>query len=117
MRVALNTNGGRKPPQLKGKKMNCETCKKELEHNDNIFTIDCDKEVCFDCALAAAKKAFEEEREIEILDKNYEEHFLCTWCENLFPKSELRKELKMGYLCEWCVEGIHCHGETLYLEY
>ena len=97
--------------------MNCETCTKEFEPNDNIFTIDCDKEVCFDCALAAAKKAFEEEREIEILDKNYEEHFLCTWCENLFPKSELRKELKMGYLCEWCVEGIHSHGETLCLEY
>ena len=61
--------------------MNCEICKKEFEPNDNIFTIDGDQEVCYDCAQAAAKKAFEEEREIEILDKNYEEHFLCTWCE------------------------------------
>ena len=55
--------------------MNCETCKKEFEANDTIFTIN-GQEVCYDCAQAAAKKAIEEERNIEILDQNYEEHFL-----------------------------------------
>ena len=59
--------------------MNCETCKKEFEPNDTIFTIN-GQEVCYDCAQTAAKKAIEEEREIEILDKNYEEHFLCRSC-------------------------------------
>ena len=117
MRVALNTNGGASPPQQKGKKMNCETCKKEFEPNDNIFTIDGDKEVCYDCAQAAAKKACEEKREIEILDKNYEEHFLCIWCEDLFPKSELRKEVNMGYLCNTCIQAINSRGERLTIEY
>ena len=73
--------------------MNCETCKKEFEPNDNIFTIDADKEVCFDCALAAAKKAYEEERKIEIHDKNYEEHFLCTWCELCDRYREIRRDV------------------------
>ena len=39
--------------------MNCETCKKEFEHNDTIFTIDGNQEVCYDWAQAAAKKAIE----------------------------------------------------------
>ena len=117
MRVALNTNGGQKPPQPKGKKMNCETCKKEFEPNDTIFTIDGNQEVCYDCAQAAAKKAHEEEREIEILDPNCEEHFLCIWCEDLFPKSELRKEVNMGYLCDTCIQAIHSRGERLTIEF
>ena len=97
--------------------MNCETCKKEFEPNDNIFTIDGDKEVCYVCAQAAAKKAIEDERNIEILDQNYEEHFLCIWCEDLFPKSELRKEVSMGYLCDTCIQAIHSRGERLTIEY
>ena len=97
--------------------MNCETCKKEFEPNDTIFTIDGNQEVCYDCAQAAAQKALEEEREIEILDKNYEEHFLCIWCEDLVPKSELRKEVNMGYLCDTCIQAIHSRGEKLIIEY
>ncbi len=92
--------------------MNCETCKKEFEPNDTIFTIDGNQEVCYDCAQAAAKKAHEEEREIEILDPNCEEHFLCIWCEDLFPKSELRKEVNMGYLCDTCIQAI-CNRHSL----
>ena len=115
--MALNTNGGESPQQPKGKKMNCETCKKEFERNDNIFTIDGDNEVCYDCAQAAAKKACKEKREIEILDKNFEEHFLCIWCEDLVPKSELRKEVNMGYLCDTCIQAIHSRGEKLIIEY
>ena len=97
--------------------MNCETCKKEFEPNDTIFTIDGNQEVCYDCAQAAAKKAIEEERDIEILDQNYEEHFLCIWCEDLFPKSELRKEVNMGYLCDTCIQAIHSRGERLTIEF
>ena len=109
--------GAKAPPQPKGKKMNCENCKKEFEPNDTIFTIDSNQEVCYDCAQAAAKKAIEEEREIEILDQNTEEHFLCIWCEDLFPKSELRKEVNMGYLCDTCIQAIHSRGERLTIEY
>ena len=65
--------------------MNCETCKKEFEPNDTIFTIN-GQEVCYDCAQAAAKKAIEEEREIEILDQNFEEHFLCVLVRRPFPQ-------------------------------
>ena len=112
----MKTNGGESPLQPKGKKMNCETCKKEFEPNDTIFTIN-GQEVCYDCAQAAAKKAIEEEREIEILDQNFEEHFLCVWCEDLFPKSELRKEVNMGYLCDTCIQAIHSRGERVTIEY
>lgn len=109
--------GAKAPHKRKAKKMNCETCKKEFEPNDTIFTIDGNQEVCYDCAQAAAKKAHEEEREIEILDPNCEEHFLCIWCEDLFPKSELRKEVNMGYLCDTCIQAIHSRGERLTIEF
>ena len=97
--------------------MNCENCKKEFEPNDNIFTIDGERKVCYDCAQAAALKANAENQEIEILDANFEEHHLCIWCEDLFPKSELRKELNMGYLCDTCIQAIHSRGEKLIIEY
>jgi hypothetical protein len=37
----------------------------------------------------------------------------CTWCEELFDKSECRKEVNLGWLCSRCEAAIKSRGETL----
>ncbi len=37
----------------------------------------------------------------------------CTWCEELFDKSECRKEVDLGWLCSRCEMAIKSRGETL----
>ena len=49
--------------------------------------------------------------------QNGDAWFLCTWCEELFPESELRKEADLGHLCDRCIAAIHSRGERLSLEY
>ena len=96
--------------------MKCEKCQKEIESSD-IFIIDGEQQVCYDCAQILAIKSKQTNKEIEIVDANYEEYLMCAWCDALYPKSELRREVNLGYICEWCVEGIHSHGEKLVIEY
>ena len=96
--------------------MNCENCKKELEPNDSIFTIDGLKEVCYECAEKMALDAQKEGRDIEIYS-DYHNYFLCQWCEELFSENDLMRELDIGYLCEHCIEAIHSRGEKLFIEY
>ena len=96
----------------------CEICGNEFSESD-LYDIDGEKTVCWDCAEAEAVKAHEEDRDISICDykNSCNDYALCTWCKRLFPTSELREEIDMGYLCDWCIEGIWSHGETLYLKY
>ena len=41
---------------------------------------------------------------------------ICTWCGEIFDKSELKEELNLGYLCDGCIRAIESRGEELYLK-
>ena len=38
---------------------------------------------------------------------------ICTWCGEIFDKSELKEELNLGYLCDGCIRAIESRGEEL----
>lgn len=52
------------------------------------------------------------EQLIEEMEEN-EDTVECTWCNDLFDKSECRKEVNLGYLCSRCEAAIKSRGETL----
>jgi hypothetical protein len=49
---------------------------------------------------------------VEAMEEN-EDTVECTWCEELFDKSECRYEVDLGYLCSRCEAAIKSRGETL----
>lgn len=49
---------------------------------------------------------------VEEMEEN-EDTVECTWCEELFDKSECRKEVNLGWLCSRCEAAIKSRGETL----
>lgn len=49
---------------------------------------------------------------VEALEEN-EDEVECTWCEDLFDKSECRYEVNLGWLCSRCEAAIKSRGETL----
>ena len=49
---------------------------------------------------------------VEAMEEN-EDTVECTWCEELFDKSECRYEVDLGYLCSSCEAAIKSRGETL----
>ena len=93
----------------------CEICHKPTE--DTLLTVDGRENICWDCATKMALDAKAEGREIEITDERGEACRLCTWCNDLFPESELREEVDLGHLCDQCIMAIHSRGETLTLKY
>ncbi len=52
------------------------------------------------------------EQLIEEMEEN-EDTVECTWCNDLFDKSECRKEVDLGWLCSRCEMAIKSRGETL----
>jgi len=52
------------------------------------------------------------EQLVEEMEEN-EDTVECTWCEELFDKSECRKEVNLGWLCSRCEAAIKSRGETL----
>jgi hypothetical protein len=52
------------------------------------------------------------EQLVEEMEEN-EDEVECTWCNDLFDKSECRKEVNLGYLCSRCEAAIKSRGETL----
>lgn len=52
------------------------------------------------------------EQLVEEMEEN-EDTVECTWCEELFDKSECRKEVDLGWLCSRCEMAIKSRGETL----
>lgn len=52
------------------------------------------------------------EQLVEEMEEN-EDTVECTWCEELFDKSECRKEVDLGWLCSRCEAAIKSRGETL----
>jgi hypothetical protein len=49
---------------------------------------------------------------VEEMEEN-EDTVECTWCEDLFDKSECRYEINLGWLCSRCQAAIMSRGETL----
>lgn len=49
---------------------------------------------------------------VEEMEEN-EDTVECTWCNDLFDKSECRKEVDLGWLCSRCEAAIKSRGETL----
>lgn len=49
---------------------------------------------------------------VEEMEEN-EDTVECTWCEELFDKSECRYEVNLGWLCSRCEMAIKSRGETL----
>jgi hypothetical protein len=49
---------------------------------------------------------------VEEMEEN-EDTVECTWCNELFDKSECRYEVDLGYLCHSCEAAIKSRGETL----
>ena len=49
---------------------------------------------------------------VEEMEEN-EDTVECTWCEELFDKSECRYEINLGWLCDRCQAAIMSRGETL----
>jgi hypothetical protein len=49
---------------------------------------------------------------VEAMEEN-EDDVECTWCEDLFDKSECRYEVNLGWLCDRCQAAIMSRGEQL----
>ena len=49
---------------------------------------------------------------VEEMEKN-EDDVECTWCNELYDKSECRYEVDLGWLCSRCEMAIKSRGETL----
>ena len=41
---------------------------------------------------------------------------ICTWCGEIYDKSDLKEEHDLGYLCDSCASAIGSRGETLYFK-
>jgi hypothetical protein len=52
------------------------------------------------------------EQLVEEMEEN-EDTVECAWCEDLFAKSECRKEVDLGWLCGRCEAAIKSRGEPL----
>jgi hypothetical protein len=52
------------------------------------------------------------EQLVEEMEEN-EDEVECTWCNDLFPKDQCRKEVNLGYLCSRCEAAIKSRGEKL----
>lgn len=66
--------------------------------------------------LVTERKPIPEGMTIEQLVEEMEENedtVECTWCEDLFDKSECRYEVDLGWLCSRCEMAIKSRGETL----
>ena len=52
------------------------------------------------------------EQLVEEMEEN-EDDVECTWCEDIFDKSECRYEVNLGWLCDRCQAAIMSRGEPL----
>ena len=69
-----------------------------------------------DFKIKESRKPVPEGMTIEQLVEEMEENediVECTWCNELFPKDECRKEVDLGYLCSRCEAAIKSRGEDL----
>ena len=63
------------------------------------------------------KKLFEDINNLSIdADDDEERYGKCEWCGDILPLSDLRKEEKLGYLCNHCIKGIESREGPLSFE-
>lgn len=63
------------------------------------------------------KKLFEDINNLSIdADDDEERYGKCEWCGDILPLSDLRKEKKLGYLCNHCIKGIESREGPLSFE-
>jgi len=77
------------------------------EFEDDAVVIESEETITKDSDPAPDIKAI-----VEMMEEN-EDTVECTWCEDLFDKSECRYEVNLGYLCSRCQAAIMSRGETL----
>jgi hypothetical protein len=75
----------------------------EFDALDNSLEVDIRKPVPADMSIEDLVEAMEEN----------EDTVECTWCEDLFDKSECRYEVDLGWLCSRCQAAIMSRGEPL----
>ena len=97
-----------------------DSYKKELQQvfpNTDIYCIVDDSEIVIDVtSFYTERKPIPEGMTIEQLVEEMEENedtVECTWCNDLFDKSECRYEVDLGWLCSRCEMAIKARGETL----
>ena len=96
----------------------------------SVFTkddIDCDYDIDYDAEFTALDNVLDSVPDnfrrpvpdnmsikdlVEEMEEN-EDMVECTWCEDLFDKSECRKEVDLGWLCGRCEAAIKSRGEPL----
>lgn len=49
-------------------------------------------------------------------DDDYETYERCEWCNEIYPKFELKKEKDLGYLCNRCIKGLESREGPLTFE-
>ena len=92
-------------------------CKADLEDIDSEFdsidnSVDFEIEEISDEERKPIPEGMTIEQLVEEMEEN-EDTVECTWCNDLFDKSECRKEVDLGWLCGRCEAAIKSRGETL----
>ena len=49
-------------------------------------------------------------------DANFEDPVICSWCKDMFEKSDCKKEKDMGWLCDQCQRALESRGVELEFE-
>ena len=85
---------------------------------EDTYEVDGKPGLSYDETVELAKKANDNGRDIEIYNEADKEdvHF-CSWCEDLFPASDCKKEKDMGWLCEDCLSELISRGEHPTIEH
>jgi len=58
----------------------------------------------------------EVKKELKRIDNNTDDEAICSWCGEIYDKSDLKEEHDLGLLCDGCIRAIESRGEELYLK-
>lgn len=58
----------------------------------------------------------EVKKELEKINNNADNEAICSWCGEIYDKTDLQEELNLGLLCDTCIRAIESRGETLYFK-
>ena len=89
---------------------------KDVSYSELAFLQDHKQEVLELEDIRLAERAGISEAEWNRGELLADDEAICTWCGEIFDKSELKEELNLGYLCDHCIGAIWSRGETLYLK-
>jgi hypothetical protein len=95
----------------------CKKCGQDFRSEDNHFTLEDLENICEDCVCCMIDAEDNRDERNQVSDEKGDSYAKCAWCEDLYPISEMKEEKEMGYLCDWCVQGILSHGEQLTIVY